>query len=47
MWDGAMDNALPVYSIDQYRWGLSALIGSLVLGLMLSFGVKGKTLPAT
>jgi predicted MFS family arabinose efflux permease len=46
LWDGTIDNALPVYSIDQYRWGLSALIGSLVLGLMLSFGVKGKTLPA-
>lgn len=43
LWDGAMENGVPVYSISQYRWGLSALIGSLVLGLILSLGVKGKT----
>ncbi len=41
LWDGTMENGLPVYSIDQYRWGLSALIGSLILGLILSFGIKG------
>lgn len=43
LWDGTMDNGVPVYSIAQYRWGLSALIGSLLLGLILSLGVKGKT----
>ncbi len=42
-WDGTMDNGSPVYSKSQYRWGLSALIGSLALGLILSFGLKGKT----
>jgi hypothetical protein len=45
LWDGSMNNGVPIYSIDQYRWGLSALIGSLVLGLILSLGVKGKTVP--
>lgn len=43
LWDGAMDNGSPVYSILQYRWGLSALIVSLLLGLILSFGIKGRT----
>lgn len=43
LWDGSMEKGLPVYSIEQYRWGLSALIGSLLIGLILSFGIKGKT----
>lgn len=47
LWDGTMANGVPVYSIDQYRWGLSALIGSLVLGLILSLGIKGKTKPSS
>lgn len=47
LWDGTLENGLPAYSIDQYRWGLSALIGSLVLGLILSLGIKGKTKPSS
>lgn len=47
LWDGTLDNGAPVYSIDQYCWGLSALIGSLILGLILSFGIKGKTKPSS
>lgn len=47
LWDGTLDNGVPVYSIDQYRWGLSALIGSLILGVILSFWIKGKTKPSS
>lgn len=43
IWDGSMENGLPTYSALQYRYGLSALIGSLILGLFLSLYIKGKT----
>lgn len=43
MWDGAIENGVPAYSALLYRYGLSTLIGSLFLGFLLSFGVKGKT----
>lgn len=43
IWDGSMENGVPVYSALQYRYGLSALIGSLILGFFLSLYVKGTT----
>jgi len=43
LWEGNMFDGLPTYSPAEYRWGLSALIGSLAIGLLLTFAVKGKT----
>jgi hypothetical protein len=43
LWDGTLENGLPIYSVEQYRWGLSALIVSLMVGLVLSTIIKGKT----
>lgn len=43
LWEGNMFDGLPTYSPAEYRWGLSALIGSLAIGLSLTFAVKGKT----
>lgn len=43
LWDGTMLEGVPLYSSTQYRWGLSTLIISLGLGLLLAFAVKGKT----
>lgn len=43
IWDGSMENGAPIYSALQYRYGLSALIGSLTLGFILSLCIKGKT----
>ncbi|MCP5322564.1 MAG: MFS transporter [Candidatus Paracaedibacteraceae bacterium] len=43
LWEGHMEGGFPVYTIEQYKWGLSALIVSMILGIVLSLFVKGKT----
>ena len=43
LWEGTLVDGHPVYSVSQYRWGLSSLIGILALGFVLSFRLKGKT----
>lgn len=43
LWDGHIDGGSPVYSILQYRLGFTTLIGSLVVGLMLTLFIKGNT----
>lgn len=43
LWDGHMEGGFPVYTVDQYKWGLSALIISMAFGVVLASFVKGNT----
>jgi sugar phosphate permease len=42
LWDGSMVDGVPTYSPEQYRIGLSSLIVALIVGVVLSFWLKGK-----
>lgn len=34
-WDGVMDNGVPFYSLDAYRFAMGAVLGSLVIALLM------------
>jgi MFS family permease len=42
-WDGTIENGVKVYSVNDYRLGLTAVLVFLVVGVFLSLAIKDKS----
>lgn len=42
-WNGATENGLPVYTISDFRWGLTWVLAFLGFGIILSYFIKDRS----
>ena len=42
-WNGVTENGLPVYTINDFRWGLSSVLAFLGFGIVLSYFIKDRS----
>ena len=42
-WNGVIENGLPVYTVSDFRWGLSSVLAFLGFGIVLSYFIKDRS----